>query len=124
MKKLFLAALLLLATAFPAMAQVTAPAPYSTALTSIVTIKSSRGTVQWLSCFNPNSSPAYIQLFDAATATPGTSTPKLSFGIPATTTTSVPSTVQFLNAIKAAATTTRNGGTPVTTAAVCNFGFQ
>jgi hypothetical protein len=65
---------------------------------------------------NPNASQAYLQIFDANSAssiTLGTTAPKLSFGIPANgaANLSISDGIRFLNGIVIAVTTTRTGGT-------------
>jgi hypothetical protein len=48
------------------------------------TVRSSGGGFESFSCYNPNSSVSYVQVFDiSGSVTVGTSTPKLSYGIAA-----------------------------------------
>jgi len=129
MKKLLAAALLFglgLCAMAPAMAQVNAPIPsLQTALSNTaVQLKGAPGVLQWGSCYNPNASIAYVQVFDATSVTVGTTTPTEALPVPATTVASLPFPAQFFNAIKVAATTTATGGTAPGSALVCNFGFN
>lgn len=81
------------------------------------TIKASGGYLYWIEARNPNSTPAYLQLFDAAAPTVGTTVPTISLYVPEDGATSknfkVP--IEFATAIKYAATTTPTGnGDPAT----------
>jgi hypothetical protein len=93
--------------------------------TSVTTIRSSAGGFESYECYNPNSSVAYVQVFDiSGTVTLGSSTPKQSIGIPATNRAGLSDlAMPYSNAIKVAATTTATGSTAPTTALVCNFGY-
>lgn len=93
---------------------------------TVQTIKASAGKVYSLEVQNPNTSDAYIQLFDEAGAiTVGTTVPKQSYFVPAggamDKTFTVP--LQFANSIKYACTTTPTGGGNPTTGLVVNAGF-
>lgn len=83
-----------------------------------------------LYCYNPNSSVAYIQIYDVASAagvTVGTTVPTLSFGIPATSANGLPPAmigIPFFNGIQAAATTTAKGGSAPSTAMDCNATYN
>jgi hypothetical protein len=98
-------------------------------LATVVAVDASAGQLYELYCFNPNASVAFVQLFDLATGsvTLGTTAPKLSYGIPATSasgfTVSLVGT-QFSTAISAAATTTSNGSTAPGSGLNCNFKFK
>jgi len=80
---------------------------------------------------NIDSTDAFVQVFDASAAgdvTLGTTAPKASFFVPAGDGTKrgareilFPSPMQFSIGIVAAATTTADGNTAVTTALDCNF---
>jgi hypothetical protein len=101
------------------------PVLFSALTNSAQTIRSSGGGFESFSCYNPNSSVSYVQVFDiSGSVTLGTSTPKLSFGIPANQSWGlVDLAIVFANAIKVAATTTAAGSTAPTNALVCNFGY-
>jgi hypothetical protein len=97
-----------------------------TALTNTAqTVRSSGGGFESFSCFNPNSSVSYVQVFDiSGSVTVGTSTPKLSYGIGANASWGMTDLAMvFANAIKVAATTGATNGTAPTNALVCNFGY-
>jgi len=78
--------------------------------------------------YNPNASVAYVQIYDVATAggvTVGTTTPKWSIGIPATSGANITNlNLTFANGIQVAATTTATGSTAPGTALDCNFGYR
>lgn len=71
-------------------------------------------------CYNNTAAPAYIQIFDAATAasvTVGTTTPKLSLGIPTVLASGIGPAVigiAFYKGIVVASTTTATGSTTAT----------
>lgn len=126
MKKLAVAALLLLAIPL-AQAQVLAPVPFrASALTNTVqTIKASRGVLQSGQCQNPNSTTVYFQAYDM-TGTPvlGTTTPKITLGMLGTSVWTLPDSFNFASAIKIAVSTAVSGsGTPASTVP-CTFGFN
>jgi hypothetical protein len=121
------AAVALLATA--AVAQVTGSAQVllSTLSNTAQVVKAAAGKLQWLSCGNPNASIAYVQIFDAASATSvtvGTTSPKSVFTIAASSSTHIRPEASFLNGIKAAATTGPTNGTAPGSAVVCSFGVN
>lgn len=92
-----------------------------------VSVKASAGQLGMLHCYNPNSSVAYIQLYDTAGAVTVGTNVKLSFGVPATNSTgfSLPvNGIQFTSGIAVAATTTAGGSTAPTTALDCNAAFN
>ena len=98
---------------------------------TVTAIKSSAaGQLGLLYCENPNNSVAYVQIFDVATAggvTLGTTTPKLSFSIPATNAAGFTLSVigvKFSNGIQIAATTTATGSTAPNSALDCNAGYN
>lgn len=93
--------------------------------TTVVTVKSTAAKLDLWHCYNPNSSPVYLQVFDiAGSPTLGSTTPKQSFGIPANQDSGLAAMgLTFSNAIKVAATTTATGSTAPTTAINCNFGW-
>jgi hypothetical protein len=94
-----------------------------------VVIKNTPGQLYWLQCINPNSSVAYVQLFNvaAASVTVGTSA-STPVGIAANSTggLSMGDLVggQFATAISAAATITATGGTAPVTALDCSVGYN
>jgi hypothetical protein len=91
-------------------------------------VKSGQGTLGGWYIYNPNSSVAYVQIFDTATGsiTVGTTVPKLSIGIPATSAANLELTlgIQFGTAICVAATTAATNATAPSTAVDCNFWFK
>ncbi len=77
--------------------------------------------------FNTSAAAAYVQFFDAAAAadvTLATTTPKMSFGLPASggATKSLPSRIQFTNGIVVASTTTATGSSSSTSVVVIEIG--
>ena len=100
----------------------------STALTnSAVTIKASAGTLGGYHCYNPSVLVSYVQIYDNAGAiTVGTTTPTLSFGLPASGggNLELSNGLNFAAAIKVAASTTATGGTAPGTALECNFFYK
>jgi hypothetical protein len=101
------------------------PISFAALSTTVQTVRGSAGGFESYQCYNPNSSVAYVQVFDiSSTVTLGTSTPKWSIGIAATSSQGLSGlAMPFANAIKVAATTTATGSTAPTTALVCNFGY-
>lgn len=103
--------------------------PYkASALTnSAVTVKASAGNLGGYHCLNAAAAITYIQIFDTSGAvTLGTTTPVLSFGLPASGAGNLEFSngVNFANAIKVAATTTAGGSTAPATAMDCNFLYK
>jgi len=78
--------------------------------------------------YNPNSSVAYVQIFDVATAgavTLGATAPKWSIGIPANGAANLSGLgLTCANGIQVAATTTATGSTAPSSALDCNFGYR
>ncbi len=78
--------------------------------------------------YNPNSSVAYVQIFDVATSggvTLGTTTPKWSVGVPATSAANVSRLgLSFANGIQVAATTTATGSTGPSSSLDTNWGYR
>ncbi len=96
-------------------------------------IKTSAGTLYGLEVSNPNSADAFIQLFDLATGsvTVGTTTPKISFFVPAGDGTldgamdkMFPVPMKFTTAITYACTTTTTGNTDPTIGLIVNAYFK
>lgn len=91
-------------------------------------VSSTAATLSSYYVYNPNSSVAYIQLFDVATAgavTLGTTVPKWSIGIPATSGANLSNVnLSFANGIQVAATTTATGLTAPSTALDANFSYR
>lgn len=103
---------------------------FQAALTNTaVAVDANPGQLYELYCYNSNAAVGFVQLFDLATGsvTLGTTTPKLSYGIPATNasgfTVSLVGT-QFSTAISAAATTTATGSTALGAGLTCNFKYK
>lgn len=93
--------------------------------TTVTSVKASAGQLYGYYIYNPNASAAYCQIFDLATGsvTLGTTTPKLSFGIPATSAANVtfPNGLAFATAISIAFTTTRTGSSAPGSSVDYNF---
>jgi hypothetical protein len=89
-------------------------------------VDSDAGVLDFVSCYNPNATVAFVQIFDIVGAvTLGTSTPKTVLAIGATSTGGATMmNLGFANAIKSAATTTATGSTGPTTDLVCSFGSR
>lgn len=124
---LFLPLALILLACPVAMAQVNAPFPYRASALSntVVQPKLARGVFQWGSCYNPNASVEYVQIFDlATTVTLGTTPPTLAIPLAASTVSQLPFPAVMLNGLQLAATTTATGSTAPGSALVCNFGFN
>lgn len=114
-------------TAIPSTTGGWTPAFNAAVTTTVKTVKASAGTLGGWFIYNPNSSVAYVQIFDISGAvTLGTSVPVLSLGIPATAGANVesPNGIQFANAIKFACTTTSTGLTAPSTGLETNFWFK
>lgn len=96
--------------------------------TASAVVSSTAATLKSYFVYNPNSSVAYIQIFDIATAggvTVGTTVPKWSIGIPATSGANVAGlNLSFASGIQVAATTTATGSTAPSTALDANFGYS
>jgi hypothetical protein len=91
------------------------------------TAKSSSGRVYGYHVYNPNSSDAWLHLYDSASAvTPGTTTPTVSLWVPAQGALDAvfPLGLEFEAGIKYAATTTVTGGTDPTTGLVMNLFYR
>lgn len=102
---------------------------------TVQAVKTSAGQLYGLEITNTNAVDAYVQFFDAATGdvTVGTTTPKLSFLVPAanTSTTIAGATTKHFDdpvgfdvAITYACTTTATGSTDPTIGLICNFLYQ
>ena len=117
----------LTATLTPATGGGWTPALANGLTNSSVTVKAAAGELGAYHCLNPNTSAAYVQVFDTAGAvTVGTTTPVLSLGLPASSGGNLEWTMglHFANAIKVAATTTATGATAPATAVDCNFAYK
>lgn len=93
---------------------------YAAQTTTVQTVKGTVGTLAGYMIYNPNSSVAYVQLFDVATATSvtlGTTVPDVILPIPATSGANILSDtgIAFANGIKLACTTTATGLTAPST---------
>lgn len=97
--------------------------------TTVQSIKSSAGQLGKMLCYNPNSSVAYIQIFNIASGsvTLGSSVAVDVVPVPATLnggyTLPFPGE-QFSTAISFAATTTATGSTAPGTALTCSYGYN
>ena len=91
-------------------------------------LASATGKLMSYYIYNPNSSAAYVQIFDVATTggvTVGTTVPKWSVAIPATSAANLGGlNMAFSNGIQVAATTTAKGSSAPSTALDCNFGYR
>jgi hypothetical protein len=101
----------------------------STALTNgAQAIKASAGKLGGWYIYNPNSSPAYVVIYNVASGsvTVGTTAAKMILAIPATSAANLEMAngVTFDTAISAAATTTATGNTAPTTALEANFLYK
>lgn len=89
------------------------------------TVKATKGSLYAISVYNPNASAAYLQIFDAASVTVGTTVAKQSYGIPATGLLNLiygdGSPFVTTNSIKIAASTTPTGNTAPGTGLVVNM---
>lgn len=91
---------------------------YTAQTTTVQTVKSGAGTWGGYFIYNPNTSVAYLQVFDnSGTITLGTTTPDMVYGIPAGqgANVEISNGVGMTNAIKLACTTTATGSTAPTT---------
>jgi len=100
--------------------------PYLNAamLAVAATVKSTRGSIYTITAYNPNASVTYLQIFDSASVTVGSTVPKLSIGIPAAQSINIvfgSSPFITTNSIKIAATTTALGSTAQGTAITVNI---
>lgn len=101
----------------------------STALTNTAqAIKASAGKLGGWYIYNPNAAAIYVSIYDVAAAgvTVGTTNPKMSLTIPATSAANLElvNGISFGTAISAAATTTGGGNTAPGTALEANFWFK
>jgi hypothetical protein len=92
--------------------------PYSTPFfypaqtTTVRKPKATSGILAGWYIYNPNSVVAYVQFFDTAdTVTLGTTVPKNSFGIPATSAANSPCAATYAKGIQLACATTATGST-------------
>ena len=92
------------------------------ALASVSTIKGSAGQLTMLDAKNENVLGSWIQIFDHASPTVGTTVPTLSFWVPpgggVDKMFQIP--VEFQNAIKYACTTTKDGSVAPVTGLIIN----
>ncbi len=94
-----------------------------------VAVKAAAGCLYGYHIHNPSAATVYIQFYDVAqgSVTVGTTTPKMTFGIPAGASLDAPGVVpgiSFGTAITVAATTTAAGSTAPASAAVFNAVFK
>jgi hypothetical protein len=96
--------------------------------TAVQQIKATATIIDSYYVYNPNSSVSYLQFFDVAAATNvtlGTTIPKWSIGIPATSAANLSDVaLQFLNGLKIAATTTAGGSTSPAIGIDVNIGYK
>ena len=101
------------------------PFSYLAQTTTVRTVKTSSGSLKGWFVTNPNSSLAYVQFFDTASAiTLGTTTPTFVLGIPATAAANllVDDGITLSLGLKLACTTTASGNTaPSTGLDLCVF---
>lgn len=102
---------------------------YSGSIGSTATaIKASAGQIYGYHIYNSNSTVVYVQIFDLASGsvTVGTSTPKMSLGIPPSSgaTFALDSGIAFATAITFACTTTRSGSTNPSNTVDVNFSYK
>lgn len=106
------------------------PLKLSALTSTAVAIKASAGQLGMLLCSNTNVVQEYVQVFNIASGSVsvGSSTPLLSFPIPAAATGGFPLAslvgIQFGTAISVAATTTATGSGAPTTALDCNAAYN
>lgn len=91
--------------------------------TTVQTVKSSAGLVYGWVIYNPNTSVAYVQVFNTTSVTLGTTAPLYSIPVPASQQVSAfnPVGITHSTAIAIAATTTMSGSTAPTTGLDVNF---
>ena len=91
-------------------------------------VSSLAATLDSVTIMNPNTTLAYVQVFDVATAgavTLGTTVPKWSIGLNQTSQIVLSDlNLHFANGIQVAATTTATGSTALVTAVDANFGYH
>lgn len=96
--------------------------------TTVTTVKNGAGNMAKLYCYNPNSSVAYVQVFNATPTgvTLGSTTPLGSFAVAATSIGGFGSNIgdSYSTAISVAATTTVKGLTAPSTALDCNVSYN
>lgn len=96
--------------------------------TTVREVKGTAGKLHGYYFYNPNSSVAYVQLFDVASATSvtlGTTAPNMVLGIPATSGANLSDAIgiAFTLGIKFACTTTETGNIAPATGLTCNFWY-
>lgn len=88
-------------------------------------VKNSKGSIYQIYVLNTNAAVTYIQIYDSASVTVGTTVAIQSYGIPANGVLNIsitaPDRLAFLNNITIAATTTATGSTAPTTPVVANI---
>ncbi len=96
--------------------------------TTLKTVDASAGVLGFVQCYNPNTSQAYVQVFNTASPTLGSTTPTLSVPIGPTATGGLAMSAYGValggSAIVIAATTTATGSTAPSTAVDCNVGYH
>ena len=100
---------------------------YSAQTTTVQTLKGSQGVIGGWYIYNPNTSVAYVQIFNTTGAvTLGTTAPDLTLGIPASAGANVEFTqgIMLTNGIKLAATTTPTGSTAPSTGLEINMFYK
>ncbi len=96
-------------------------------LATKVAVNGSGATLDTIHCDNLNTTPVFLQLFNAASAnvTVGTTAPTLSFGIAVSGSLPLAGTnIWFGTAVTAAATTTATGSSAPSIGIDCNFGLR
>jgi len=92
------------------------------------TVDAGAGVLGFVQCYNPNTSQAYVQVFNTASPTLGSTTPALSVPIGPTATSGLAMSGYGValggSAIVIAATTTATGSTAPSTAVDCNVGYH
>ena len=95
--------------------------------TTLKTVKNAIGQLGGVQCYNPNSVQAYVQFFNSATPTLGTTAPTLSVPIGPTSTGGMAIAmvgIQFSTVITMVATSTATGSVAPTTALDCNVWYN
>ena len=91
------------------------------------TLKGSPGTLMGISIYNPSNAAAYVQLFDASSATIGTTTPDMFVGCATGSFAHYyygPVGIKFGTAIHYAGTTTATGNGDPSTGLVVSFIYE
>lgn len=124
MNKFALALIAFVLASAPALAQ-NAPFNSPSTTSAVQTLAAKAATLSVAACNNPNGSVQFVQVFDTTgVVTPGTTPPRMSLPLAASTATVLPLGAGFVNGIKFFGSTTATGGSSPGTPLNCVFTFR